>query len=104
MRQSAIIGAAVLVTIFSVLPAAAADAIAGGELARRWCAVCHLVAPDQERAPTVAPPFASIARRPGFNVEQLSKSMLAPHPQMPGRELSRDQADDIAAYIATLKN
>jgi hypothetical protein len=28
--------------------------------------------------------------------------MLAPHPQMPGRELSRDQASDIAAYIATL--
>jgi mono/diheme cytochrome c family protein len=50
----------------------------------------------------VAPPFATIAKKPGFNLEQLAKSMLVPHPQMPGRELSRDQAADIAAYIATL--
>jgi hypothetical protein len=50
----------------------------------------------------VAPPFASIGKKPGFNVDRLAQSMLAPHPQMPGRELSRDQAADISAYIATL--
>lgn len=93
--------AAVVLTSISS-PAFAADAAAGKELALRWCAVCHLVAPEQERAPTVAPPFASIAKKPGFNIGQLSKSILAPHPQMPGREVSRDQAADIAAYIATL--
>jgi mono/diheme cytochrome c family protein len=91
------------VAIMSLSRAAfAADAAAGKELALRWCAVCHLVAPEQERAPTVAPPFATIANRPGFNADQLTQLMLAPHPRMPGRELSRDQAADIAAYIATL--
>ncbi len=80
----------------------AQDAASGGELARRWCASCHLVASNQNPAPTVAPPFGTIAKKPGFNVEQLSKSLLAPHPQMPGRELAREQAADIAAYIATL--
>lgn len=79
-----------------------ADAAAGRDLAVKWCAACHLVTANQDRAPTVAPTFAFIGRKPGFNADQLAKSMLAPHPQMPGRELAREQAEDIAAYIATL--
>jgi mono/diheme cytochrome c family protein len=91
-------------SLFAVISSAAGaqDATAGRQLAVQWCSACHLVAPDQARAPTVAPTFASIAKNPGFNVGQLSKSLLAPHPQMPGRELAREQAADIAAYIATL--
>ena len=89
--------------IVAFAPAAqGADAAAGGDLARKWCAACHLVAANQTPAPTIAPTFASIGKKPGFNAAQLAMSMLAPHPQMPGRELSRDQAADIAAYIATL--
>lgn len=80
----------------------AADAAAGKELALRWCAACHLVAADQEPAPTAASSFATIAKKPGFDAAQLAKSIQFPHPQMPGRELSRDQAADVAAYIATL--
>ncbi|MEX0590434.1 MAG: cytochrome c [Xanthobacteraceae bacterium] len=102
MRAPAILTVIVSVASAHPSPALTADTAAGKELAQRWCAVCHLVAPDQERAPTVAPPFASIGKKPGFNADQVAKSMLAPHPQMPGRELSRDQAADIAAYIATL--
>jgi mono/diheme cytochrome c family protein len=94
--------AAAFIASLLCTPSFAADAAAGRELALRWCAACHLVAAGQERAPTVAPPFAAIGKRPGFNLDQLAKSMLAPHPQMPGRELSRDQASDIAAYIASL--
>jgi mono/diheme cytochrome c family protein len=91
------------VLFLAAAPASAfADAAAGKDLAGKWCAACHLVSPEQERAPAVAPTFASISKKPGFNASQLAKSMLAPHPQMPGRELSRDQAADIAAYIATL--
>lgn len=94
----AVTSAATLLTTGSF----AADPDAGRELARRWCAVCHVVESTQERAPTIAPPFATISKAPGFDAAQLAKAMLAPHPQMPGRELSRDQAADIAAYIATL--
>jgi mono/diheme cytochrome c family protein len=103
MRRLAAISALVVLSL-PVAPAAfAADAANGAELARRWCAACHLVAPDQERVPTVAPPFATIGKRPGFNARALAQSMLAPHPQMPDRGLSRDEAEDIAAYIATLR-
>jgi mono/diheme cytochrome c family protein len=79
----------------------AADTAAGKALALSWCAACHLVAAEQDRVPTVAPPFATIANKPDFNTEQLARSIQFPHPQMPGRELAREQAADIAAYIAT---
>jgi mono/diheme cytochrome c family protein len=96
--------AALLALVLLQAPAAlAADAKNGEELARRWCTACHLVASNQERAPTVAPPFATIGRKPGFDARTLARSMLAPHPQMPERGLAREQAEDIAAYIATLR-
>lgn len=79
----------------------AADAVAGRELALRWCSACHLVTADQERVTEAAPSFAAIAKKPGFNTGQLTKSLQWPHPAMPGRELSRVQAENIAAYIAT---
>lgn len=78
----------------------AADVKAGEALARRWCAVCHVVAADQERKPTVAPAFAEIAK-PGFGTAQLLEARKPPHPPIPP-SLPEDQAADIAAYIASL--
>jgi hypothetical protein len=52
---------------------------------------------------TFAPPFASIAQRSNLNARELANSLLAPHPQMPDRALSRDEAADIAAYIKSLR-
>ncbi len=83
--------------------ALAADAGHGKELAQRWCASCHLAAPDQARASADVPPFASVAKRPDFNAAQLAFFLLAPHPKMPDMALTRNEAADLAAYIATLK-
>lgn len=79
-----------------------ADPDDGEKLARRWCAACHLVAPDQQRASTDAPPFATIARMPGFNRDKLAYFLLEPHPKMPNMALSRSEAADLADYIAKL--
>jgi len=79
-----------------------ADPNDGEKLARRWCAACHLVAPDQQRATTDAPSFAAIARAPGFNREKLAFLLLEPHPKMPSMALSRSEAADLADYIAKL--
>ncbi len=81
--------------------AAAADAANGGTLAKRWCADCHVVASDQQRGSTQAPPFSVIADKPGFNSGKLALFLLEPHPKMPNMNLSRKEADDLAAYIAT---
>jgi len=75
----------------------------GQDLAKRWCASCHLVSPDQQRAVADVPPFATIAQSPNFNADRLARFLLDPHPKMPELPLSRTAADDIAAYIASLK-
>ena len=86
----------------SIGPALAADADNGKRLAQRWCASCHVVAPDQTTANADAPPFATIARTSGFNAEKLVFFLLEPHPKMPSMALTRNEANDIAAYIGTL--
>ena len=83
--------------------AAAADAEQGKALAQRWCAECHLVASGQQRASADVAPFASIAKREEFTAAQLAFFLLDPHPKMPNVSLTRAEAADLAAYIATLK-
>jgi mono/diheme cytochrome c family protein len=82
--------------------AGAADAYNGGQLARRWCEPCHVVATDQRGTTGEAPPFASISKRPGFDAGQIAMFLLDPHPKMPNMSLTRTEAGDLAAYIATL--
>ena len=84
--------------------AVAADADNGSRLARRWCAPCHVVASNQTRVTGEAPPFASIAKLPDFDTAKLALFLLDPHPKMPDMGLSRTEAADLAAYIATLKD
>ena len=81
----------------------AADARKGETLAKRWCATCHVVASDQQRGTAQSPPFSAIAKEPGFNEATLAFFLLAPHPRMPDMNLSRSEAADLAAFIATQK-
>ena len=82
--------------------ARAADAYNGGQIAQRWCEPCHVVAGDQQGTTGEAPPFASIGKRPGFDTGQLTMFLLDPHPKMPDMSLTRIEAGDLAAYIASL--
>jgi mono/diheme cytochrome c family protein len=84
-------------------PAFSADAGNGERLARRWCAPCHVVANDQRQPTSEAPPFAAVAHTPGFDAGKLALFLLNPHPKMPDMGLSRAEAADLAAYIASLK-
>jgi mono/diheme cytochrome c family protein len=80
----------------------AADPAQGETLAKRWCASCHIVAPDQTRGADNAPPFASIAKRPGFHVDAVARFLMDPHPKMPDMQLGRREAADLGAYIGSL--
>ncbi len=76
----------------------------GERLAHRWCAACHVVSATQRQVTTdQAPPFASIAKTPGFDAAKTALFLLDPHPKMPDMSLSRTEAADLAAYIATLQ-
>jgi mono/diheme cytochrome c family protein len=84
-------------------PGWSADADNGSRLAHRWCEACHVVTPTQRRAATdQAPPFATIAKRPGFSASRIALFLLDPHPKMPDMSLTRTEAGDLAAYIASL--
>jgi mono/diheme cytochrome c family protein len=92
-----------LAAILGIAPASAADPDTGERLARRWCASCHVVASNQRGPTGEAPPFTTIAAKPDFDAAKLAFFLLDPHPKMPNMQLSRTEAADLAAYIATLK-
>jgi mono/diheme cytochrome c family protein len=89
--------------VASSAPAIGADALRGEQLARRWCAACHIVAADQRRGADNAPSFASISGRPGFRPQKVTAFLFGKHPKMPDMALTRQEADDLAAYIARQK-
>jgi cytochrome c len=94
----------VLAVAFLPQPVNAADADNGSRIAHRWCEACHVVTPTQRRATTdQAPPFATIARRPGFTSARVALFLLDPHPKMPDMSLTRTEAADLAAFIGSLK-
>jgi mono/diheme cytochrome c family protein len=94
---------AVGIVVFAV-QAFAADADNGERLVQRWCVACHVVTPAQTSTTTdQAPPFPVIAKMPGFDAAKIALFLLDPHPKMPNMGLSRKEAADLAAYIATLK-
>ena len=89
--------------VLSANAASAADVQQGGELAKRWCATCHVVAADQARGSTQAPPFSEISKKPGLTAASIALFLLRPHPPMPDMNLSREEAGDLAAYIVSQK-
>jgi mono/diheme cytochrome c family protein len=101
-RRSAGLALGALVACGALPSAWSADADHGEKLARRWCAACHIVAPDQTRGQDNVPPFATIAKIRGFGTGKIALFLLDPHPKMPDMQLSRSEAEDLAAYIARL--
>ena len=87
--------------ITAAFPSAAADAPKGAQLARQWCAHCHVV--DSTPAPGTVqqgpPAFATM----GMTGEQLRTFLTRPHGAMPDLALTRAEIDDVIAYIETLR-
>ncbi|MEZ6023007.1 MAG: hypothetical protein R3C16_06255 [Hyphomonadaceae bacterium] len=51
-----------------------------------------------------APAFEDVANTPGMTPLALHVWLNSPHPNMPNRIIPPERIDDIAAYIATLKD
>jgi mono/diheme cytochrome c family protein len=81
--------------------AIAADEENGRRLAQQHCSTCHVVEPGSRRELANSPPFETIARKFGSAPELIAFAILSPHPRM-NLMPSRRDAQDIAAYIATL--
>ncbi len=88
-------------------PAAAqdqGDIAAGRHLADTWCSSCHAVDPaPQHRTDNGAPAFAAVAGMTSTTPLALRAFLQTPHAQMPDLHLSRDEIDDLTAYILSLR-
>ena len=80
------------------------DAAAGHDLAQTWCSTCHVIDPAPRHASDMAAPsFAAIAAMPSTTPMALSVFLQTPHAAIPDLHLSRDEIDDLTAYILSLR-
>jgi mono/diheme cytochrome c family protein len=91
-----------LVTVITV-PAAGADADKGAQIAKQWCANCHVIDGNPAGGVPQGPPsFPSIAHS-GMTADQLRAFLTHPHGAMPDLALTRAEIDDLIGYIETLR-
>ena len=74
---------------------------AGRSLASQWCSGCHAVEP--KTVGIFAADFAEIAKLPSTTALSLKVFLQTSHRSMPNFILQPDEANDIVAYILSLK-
>lgn len=96
--------AVILLSLLAAPSFAEGDATRGKEIARAWCAGCHVVEPSPTTtAIDGAPPFATIAARAGRTDDYLRAWLFNPHPPMPNLNLGPRAVDDLVSYIDSLR-
>lgn len=83
--------------------AQADDVGAGRKLAKTQCAQCHGVDKDAHSANPAAPAFETIANVPGMTATALTVALRTSHRSMPNLIIQPRDADNIIAYILSLK-
>ena len=82
---------------------ARADADNGAQLARQWCANCHVIGNNSAGPVPQGPPSFQMVAHSGLTVDQLRAFLSHPHGAMPDLSLTRTEIDDLIAYINTLR-
>jgi mono/diheme cytochrome c family protein len=82
---------------------ARADAQKGAQLARQWCANCHVVGSNPAGTVPQGPPTFPAIARSGMTADQLRAFLSHPHGAMPDLALTRAEIDDLIGYIETLR-
>ena len=81
------------------------DARSGLVYAEGVCAECHAVKDGQRVSPRErAPAFEVVANSRGMTEMALRVWFQSPHPSMPNLRLTEKLADDLIAYILSLKD
>jgi mono/diheme cytochrome c family protein len=83
------------------LALAAGSPETGRLLAQHWCSGCHAV-PGARTASDAAPSFVSVAKAHKGDATWIRAWLMAPHPPMEGINLSRQQIEDVTAYLQSL--
>jgi cytochrome c len=96
-RMRVVVAMAMVAGLLLASEARAGDAATGAGLTQRWCSGCHVIGSSshgQDAAPTLP--------RPDRDRSWLRGWLTAPHPPMPDLHLSRQEIDDIIAYLSSL--
>ena len=95
-----------LVAVFvAVNPIQARDIANGKVIAQVWCGNCHRVDPaDPRGAHDATPSFETIARKKSTTAASLAAFLKTQHGGMPDLTLSRNEIDDVSAYILSLRS
>jgi cytochrome c len=80
-----------------------ADAGKGAQIARQWCANCHLIGGNPNGPVPQGPPSFQAVARSGMTADQLRAFLSHPHGAMPNLALTRAEIDDLISYIETLR-
>ena len=81
----------------------AGDALSGRRLAEAWCTECHSVERGTSRKGKIAPDFTAIAQQRSTTALSLKAFLQSEHKTMPNFIIERRDADDIIAYILSLR-
>ena len=79
------------------------SAARGRAFAVRLCSNCHLVDGSGKSALAGVGTFRGIANRIGQSAERISNVLILPHMPMPDSQLTRDEIQDLLAYLETLR-
>jgi mono/diheme cytochrome c family protein len=83
-------------------PARGAGPEPGQQLARQWCANCHVL-PGQSRGIVAQGPPSFCDLASGRTPDQLRSFLMQPHGAMPPLSLSRTEIDALIAYIESCR-
>ena len=79
------------------------DPQAGRAYALQTCSSCHMVTPRQSKPAGAAPSFQAIASMRSTSEMSLYVFLSTPHPKMPNFIVPPKDADDVIAYILSLR-
>lgn len=98
-----------------MLPLVASVALTGGTLAqevgdpehgrglvRQWCVTCHVVGQDG-RGADVGPALPILLQDNLRTPDEIRGWLANPHPSMPDLSLTRQEIEDVVAYLESLR-
>ena len=96
-----VVSVAVIVMCAAVPARAQGDPEVGRELAQRWCTSCHVVDYEGHGA-DAGPALPALLGDGQRTADEIRGWLAAPHPPMPDFDLSRQEIEDIVAYLESL--
>jgi mono/diheme cytochrome c family protein len=79
------------------------DPTRGHVLAKTWCTGCHLIEAQEMTAKDAVPSFSAIAANKSTTIPALRAFLQTRHQNMPDWWLTRQQIDDVIAYVTSLR-